>query len=398
MGSTDRPIGPTIHAQTWSARFVSLLLVFIVAFSSGGEVEGQEPNRFCPAPDPRNSPEPRQQNAGVVAKPAAFDPRQFERVQATDKTFSICVPKGWTVRRADFQNGITIWSPRGEMVFQHFICIPGTVEALRTRLQGMEFIEQIQGKHLSPEKRELMSRFLSPPLSPVPALRDLVPKINAPVVQNLRVLDTRKPSDAMRKLYAMLRAESALMHYTYTFHGAQGNELQRSMFPRALAMQKAVEMEGQAFVATTPPLLDLSPLPGLGRDFPELNNWGLVLIGAEGPADVFAANQLIYDVIFGSVQIDWQALGKVIEQQNNVLIATGKMVDRQNKAMLDSTRAMSAGMELLGREIIGTPAYYAEGEQQIYILPDEPSGRTVVSPSGEVLRPATIDDLLRFTP
>ena len=110
------------------------------------------------------------------------------------------------------------------------------------------------------------------------------------------------------------------------------------------------------------------------------------------------ANRLVYEVILGSAQIDWEVVGTIIRRQNESMRETTKMLDAQNRSLLETTKTICAGMELLGHEIAGTPACYAEGEKRVYVLPAVPSGGTVVSPSGEVLRPATIDDILRELP
>ena len=318
-----------------------------------GASTGQGPARDQP-PSPNNvqQPSPAHPAPPLVAKPFQIKPGLFKRVLATDGTFSLIVPGDWTVKTANWQagpnNGLAVWSPRGEMIFEHVLAMNG-----------------------------------SPPQSPVEAVRDFYPQIYAPLVQKVRILDSQDlplPPEFAGPLFA--GAKATAVHYQYTLaKGKDANPPVLALFPPALTSQEEVVMEGWAQVRLIPGFQ-------IGTQHP----WQLSTLGYEAPADLWRKNQILYDFSFRSFRENKRGVMGLTQQGMAQIQGIAQMyLDAGANAQMK----MNATSEFFNYMAAGEGLYYSEADRQVYAVSsaDLTPGGIVQGPDGQPLRPASADDL-----
>jgi hypothetical protein len=249
--------------------------------------DNQPPSEQRPKEEPANDP-PQPPAKRVVAKPWEPNPNLFLTVRASDGTFTVLVPHGWTVKSANMDrglnNGLTIWGPKGDRVFQHAADLNANQETL----------------------------------TPVEAVRDHYAKLYAPLIQGVRILDSKEvpvpPAVAQMAAAFRVQPKAALVQYQYTFKSNdQADRWKLALFPPALMDPKEVVMKGRAEVLTLPPPVRLpnAPIP-----------WMLSLTGVEAPADLFDKNQFFYEYIARSIKEDpvavMRKVGRKVEQDQAI--------------------------------------------------------------------------------
>ena len=336
------------------------------------------PEKPSPAPRPAGRGEP------VVARPVDIKPDLFKTVLATDGTFSMKVPSDWTVQSATMDR-LTLWSPRGEMILRFAEQVVGNQQTLQFQLLGEQGLRQQAGKApLTREELELRARKVSPPLSPVDVVRVYWPTANAPLVQNMRVLETHDPPPEVKRFWEANGARAAIIHYQYTLKPREGSNLQREQLPPVPAGRDEMAMEGEAWVVTHLPISSF---------------WVYQAHVAEAPAELFQKNQVLYDVIGRSKKDNPEAVKKIVNAKNAAIESMGRGFLKAGEEWQRSSTAISE----YWRYVLGDQVpYYSERENRIYTISPEQQhqlgGGVVVGPGGEVLRPAAVEDIKRTLP
>jgi hypothetical protein len=291
----------------------------------------------------------------VVAKPWEPNPALFLKVQATDGTFTVLVPHGWTVKSCNMDvglnQGLTLWGPRGDMVFEHAVKVSAN----------------------------------QPALSPAEAMQNHYPGLYTPLMQGLRLLDSKDlplpPFVAQASAQLRLPAKAALVHYQYTLQrNDQAQPWVRGLFPPALTGQQEVAMKGRAQVIT----MALPPL-GIGP-----NTWTVSITGVEAPADVFDVNQFFYEHIARSVVEDPAAITRKV---GRAYVKNQELCQAFLRAGANAQQQMLGAAEFFNyqvtRGVSDDVGFYSEHEQRIYTVPagQANGGAAFVTPGGEVLRP-----------
>ncbi len=353
-----------------------------------------EPAHVAILPEPANIPAPPVRPQPIFAKPWRMEPGRFKTVEAVDRTYTLQVPHDWTVRSADLLvNGLSVWSPRGERLFINSKSVPSNQQTFLLQVQGKQLIRQRLGQQgLSPEEVELLARQVSPFLSPADVVKVYWPGLAAPLVQNMQVTSIQDLPPGLLKLAQQFTGGTgAVLRYQYTFKGQQAGPLLREQFPPALFSPNEVNVEGLASIGTSPDRL-------AGAQMPVGHNWTLTASGVEGPAEIFRRHQALYAVIFLSVRVRADAAAELVNEQVEAIkgigqffLKAGEDMQRQRDAMADFF------LDVMGDQV----PYYSERENRIYTIAAaekeeaERQGRSVEGPGGEVLRPATVDDIQR---
>jgi hypothetical protein len=275
------------------------------------------------------------------------------------------------VHAASKKEGLMIWSPEGEMVFITWdLRIPADEATLNNVLQGLNFVLQAEPNPVVARNRvELMSRYLSRPLKPVEVIQRLCPHVNAPLVRNMKALDSEDLSPLEKRIFLTGGRAGKHVRYQYTFHGGHGNPLLLERFPPFLLNQAAVPMEGKTMVVTGP----VSWPNGAG-----MNYWPVTMVGKEAPTALFKNREVCYEAILGSLQA-------------NLSIPRDQEHERRQAALVELACAAFAGHTL----------YYSNDDNAVYSLSQndrlELARRNgeVVSRGGQHLQRATLDDVMR---
>jgi len=330
-----------------------------------------------------------------VGQARTFEPGSFQRVPATDGTFTFLLPKGWTVKIADSDNGLVLWSPQGGTVGDYHIAVPADRGTVQLTVKGRQAVGLAPGA----EEEALLVRMVSPRLSPGEVVRDYLPRINAPRMKDLRIVRTWDPSEAEKKIYQQIDKQLGEMkplfeavgmsyngpnrqvqaiHYNYTFQGKRGNQYQRTLYrtlyPPPLLGRDATAMECRMQVTA----LDLPSTPRINpREFPHsevpglpavpgANQWSLSFSGTDAPADVFADQQLMYAVVMRSVRMDWDAYNKKYDGINESFRKSAKASWEANRKLMLATDVETTR---LCNAIMGYTPYYSKSAQRISYFP-----------------------------
>jgi hypothetical protein len=257
-------------------------------------------------------------------KPAigASDP-VTKTVVASDGTFSVQVPVGWSVRRAGLYEGLLLWGPHGESLSFYCLTIPADQPSWNLWFQGKKLLQEIQGQPMTRDQVAILSRAISRPLTPTQVIQEFFPRLAAPTIKKMRVVEHRPLPQAQLVFFQGAHGEE--VHYEFTLHAKQGNSwLRQNTNPPLLALG-AVAMEGRAKVVTRPGLV----IPGF--NVPGLNNWTISFEGYEAPKDLFQKDEALYAKILGSVKLDLVAIQKRVKAETDA-------VNNLTQAIIDSSR------------------------------------------------------------
>jgi hypothetical protein len=264
-------------------------------------------------------------------KPEANHPGvdRSKLVRASDGTFSMRVPGDWTVRRAELQR-LMLWSPEGERKFWYSSGPIGDQQFVDNLLRGEALRRRNSGqKPLTPEEVQRFKRKASVRLSPVDVVKVYWPRVNAPLVENMRILDVPELPPEVKRLQESSRLKGAIVRYKYTLRPKQGSLMHDDELPPGFIGHDKVNMAGVAGV--------------LCPDW-SIHTWYYVAQGVEAPVEVFQKNRALYADIDGSVQWDLESVRKVIAA------ATGPY----KKAATDAVRLRDEMGKAFSRAMMGS--------------------------------------------
>jgi hypothetical protein len=222
------------------------------------------------APSPATKPMPQE------AKEPRLDLPQ--KVDAKDGSFSMKIPKDWTVRRAEYQ-GLMLWSPEGERKFRYSSGPIGD----------------------QPLLERTFKRPASPLLPPADVVKDYWRKVYGPLVQNMHVVAVPELPAEVKRPYEKSHQKVAIILYKYTLVPKQGIIMHDDELPPGLVRHKKLNMAGVAFISC----------PATAR-----HNWSYVVHqGTEAPVEVFQKNRALYEAIDGSVKWDHEVVGKIVARE-----------------------------------------------------------------------------------
>jgi hypothetical protein len=255
----------------------SMLAIAVLLFGACGNGIAQPPPSSTPtyspspSPSPMSSPSPTPSattspsstpsTSPSVRSPEPIEVIRFQRVQASDGSFSVQLPRDWTVASAAL-GSFRAWGRQGEKVFELFASFPADQDSLQNA-QALGVPAQAFG----------VIPLAVPPLDQVAIVRDLSPRLS-PWIHDMQILESSALTPNQNPAAGI---GAGLVHYRYTYTVSGASESERAGMPPALSSQDRVPMEGAALIFTLPPVYTGS-----------FNYWTLFAIGGEAPQHLFS--------------------------------------------------------------------------------------------------------------
>ncbi|MDE2127895.1 MAG: hypothetical protein KGJ62_15045 [Armatimonadetes bacterium] len=297
----------------------------------------------------------------------------MHRAVAADGSFSMDLPANWHVMRMSARQGIVVWGPAGDRVFQTTFQVPSTLQAANAALQSLSMDADGQ---LPPGAAELYHALVSPRLAPAAVIGTLYPHAAAGMIGHMKVLAVTPAGAADAQAIAFRHGAAAIVHYRYTLNPTTGSLLMRATLSPPLVQRAAVEMEGDALVITYPSTTAMLRAAGIGG-MRSADAWTLSITGVEAPVAVFRRHLATYVAIAESTRMNMAVLKAIVGQQLAQSHAIGQAISGSLADMTRSQLRAASGLRVEPRagakrtlyELAAGSMWSSPGQMRFHDLP-----------------------------